>query len=133
MIFEVYYDPVTQGFYQSDINSNIPPTAIKISDKIRWELIRGQAEGKEIHWADGQLVLQEKHLDLVDKVIRERSWRNNELARSDIELYKVQDADPSATGSVSQWRDYRKSLRDWPANPKFPSKESRPIPPDNKD
>lgn len=48
----------------------------------------------------------------------ERDWRNSELSRSDIELYKVQDG--RGTGSVSEWREYRNELRDYPETDDFP-------------
>lgn len=60
----------------------------------------------------------------------ERAWRNLELQRSDVELYKVQDSDPKAVGAVSQWREYRKNLRNWPEHGSFPNKEFRPVSPD---
>lgn len=60
----------------------------------------------------------------------ERVWRNSELNRADIELYKVQDSDSKAVGSVSPWREYRKALRQWPENQHFPDSSKRPIAPD---
>ena len=61
---------------------------------------------------------------------RERQWRDAELARADIELFKVQDSDPKAVGSVADWRQYRKELRAWPEHEGFPSKANRPKAPD---
>ena len=60
----------------------------------------------------------------------ERAWRDSELIRSDIELYKVQDSDPKAVGIVAGWREYRKALRAWPEHKDFPNKEKRPVSPD---
>lgn len=54
----------------------------------------------------------------------ERKWRNDELARADIELLKVQDG--IGTGNVQDWRDYRNALRDWPEHPEFPNQDYRP-------
>ena len=59
---------------------------------------------------------------------RERIWRNAELGRADIELNKVQDG--MGRGTVSQWREYRCSLRDWPENQDFPDSTKRPVAPD---
>lgn len=59
----------------------------------------------------------------------ERDWRDSELIRSDVELYKVQDSDPKAVGTVAGWREYRKALRSWPEHKDFPNKESRPVSP----
>jgi len=61
---------------------------------------------------------------------RERQWRDTELERADVELFKVQDGDPKAVGSVSDWRQYRKELRAWPEHEGFPLKANRPKAPD---
>lgn len=58
----------------------------------------------------------------------ERAWRDAELNRADIELNKVQDG--VGTGTVTQWREYRCALRDWPENELFPDASKRPIAPD---
>ena len=63
----------------------------------------------------------------------ERIWRDSELLRSDIELYKAQDADPKSVGSVTDWRFYRKALRAWPESKGFPKEAYRPIAPDTKE
>ena len=55
----------------------------------------------------------------------ERAWRDAELARADIELNKVQDG--RGTGLVSDWRDYRNVLRDWPEHESFPDSAFRPV------
>jgi len=60
----------------------------------------------------------------------EIAWRDSELTRSDFELNKVQDSDPKAKGSVSDWRNYRKALRSWPESLDFPNKDKRPLSPD---
>ena len=60
----------------------------------------------------------------------EKAWRDSELIRADIELYKVQDSDPKAVGTVAGWREYRKALRAWPEHKDFPNKEKRPVSPD---
>jgi len=60
----------------------------------------------------------------------ERDWRNTELNLADTELSKVQDG--RGKGLTSDWRDYRNSLRDWPAHPQFPDVIHRPSFKDNK-
>lgn len=73
-----------------------------------------------------------KHLNRVSTnlEVQERVWRDKELLRADIELYKVQDSDPKAVGSVAQWREYRKALRSYPESEGFPNKDKRPVAPD---
>ena len=51
----------------------------------------------------------------------EQAWAHSELARSDIELAKVQDSDPRAIGTVGNWRTYRKALRDMNTLDGFPN------------
>jgi len=68
--------------------------------------------------------------DHPDPGVSERVWRDAELARADVELFKVQDSDPKAVGSVADWRQYRKELRAWPEHEGFPSKANRPKAPD---
>lgn len=58
----------------------------------------------------------------------EREWRDAEIARSDIELLKVQDG--MGIGTVTAWREYRCSLRDWPIHADFPDSTKRPVAPD---
>lgn len=66
---------------------------------------------------------------LTQKLVEEeRTWRNIELERADVELNKVQDG--MGIGTVTQWRAYRCELRDWPEHPDFPDSTKRPIAPD---
>ena len=127
---KVYFDPVSKGFYQSDIHIKIPPSAIEITDEKRWELIEGQSNGKVIVVKDNEVTLQDDEPTEEDKAIVERLWRDAELARADIELYKVQDSDPKAVGTVAGWREYRKALRAWPEHKDFPDTSKRPVAPD---
>jgi len=60
-----------------------------------------------------------------------RHWVETEQARITEELNKVQDSDPKATGTVSEWRTYRKSLRAWYEQPSFPDEQTKPIAPDS--
>lgn len=52
------------------------------------------------------------------KCSEERQWRDGELALADIELNIVQDGD--GYGTVTDWRTYRKELRDYPEGINFP-------------
>ena len=54
----------------------------------------------------------------------ERAWRNSELAKTDIELYKLQDG--MEEGSIEALRLYRNALRKWPENENFPDSTYRP-------
>jgi hypothetical protein len=54
---------------------------------------------------------------LADLANTERSWRDAELAKTDIDIYKLEDASSSATA----YRAYRVALRDYPQQPDFPN------------
>ena len=56
----------------------------------------------------------------------ERTWRDAELLKADIEVNKAAD-----TGSATEpaWRQYRQALRNWPQSAEFPAQSCRPTPP----
>lgn len=130
MDFKLYYSAGTGGFYDSRINSKIPDDAVEISQQRYSELRQGEMNGKNIVPNEQGLPNLSAEMSDSSKTQSERSWRNSELSRSDIELNKVQDADPKANGTVSQWRDYRKALRAWPESKDFLNKDKRPVAPD---
>lgn len=132
-MLKVYYDPVSHGFYQTDIHDKIPETSVEITNKERWELVEAAAKGKDISVTDGDILLKDKEISEDFIIYTERCWRNSELIRADIELAKVQDSDPKNKGSVTEWRAYRKELRSWPEQHGFPNKNNRPVAPDLKE
>lgn len=75
-----------------------------------------------------------KIIDLPAKELKEvnthneRAWRNAELDRADTQLKIAEDGD--GVGTVEEWREYRKSLRKWPEDKKFPDSSFRPKAPD---
>ncbi len=126
-----YYSPSLKGFLHSDVNTTIPKDAIEITDDYKQQLLSGQSNLKSIVIGEGGYpVLQDITETTVQVERRERDWRDKELIRADIELYKLQDSDTKASGSVGGWRSYRKNLRAWPEDKKFPNKEFRPSAPD---
>lgn len=127
---KVYYDDLTKGFYQDDIHKRIPKTAIEIPDALRWKLLTDSSAGAEIVVIDGVVTTRVVPADLENI---ERCWRDEQLLKADLELYKVQDADPKAVGTVAEWREYRKLLRAWPENSNFPNKSYRPLMPGNRE
>ncbi len=101
-----------EGRYHPSLISKIAPSHVKVGMTHDNGSFYWVQESKEV--LEGQ----------------ERAWRDVELARADIELNKVQDADPSSKGSVSDWRSYRKALRQLPENQSFPNISARPLAPD---
>src|SRR5690554_636524 len=118
----MFYSKQTGGFYDPEIHgNNIPEDAVEISKELHSSLLQGQASGKVIVSDEsGYPVLSDPVITQEDLEVFERIWRDAELNRSDIELNKVQDSDPKAKGSVSDWRTYRKELRAWPESENFP-------------
>lgn len=105
--------------------------SIELTDDEFTALFKGQELGKQIvKGEDGRPKLATANSDSTYIVNSERSWRDKELSRTDIEIYKVQDSDTNSTGTISQWREYRKALRAWPQHKDFPNKDSRPKAPD---
>ena len=107
---------IPAGCIDTDI---IPPTVDDPSSYVFW---------REGNWWIGHYIDPNapKPEDLA------RIWRDAELARSDIMLYKIQDGMPNL-GSVGDWRKYRIALRTWPEVEGFPSVHTRPVAPDFKE
>lgn len=128
----IFYSPRTNGFYRKNINGkNIPEDAVEIEDSQYEHLMLCQMDGGQIKSGVGGLPeIYDTSLAIGNLISLERLWRGLELARSDIELYKVQDFDIKATGSVGDWRSYRKELRAWPEDVNFPKQQFRPKAPD---
>lgn len=122
----IYYHKVKRGFV---LNSDGDDT-IGLTKEEYNNLLSEQSLGRRIVNDSDVVVSKLVNKDLVNI---ERSWRDAELQRSDIELNKVQDSDPKAFGVVADWRVYRKQLRAWPEHQEFPNKQFRPVPPDLKE
>lgn len=128
---KIYFSVDTQGFYHEGLHKNIPADAFEISQKDYNDYYTKLCNGFKATLVEGVITFTQQVL--ADDGKEERAWRDFELQRADLELYKVQDSDPKAFGSVSQWREYRKQLRAWPESEKFPDKTFRPEAPDYKE
>lgn len=127
---KIYFDPTSMGFYTSEYFKTFPTKSIEISTDTYKELLAGESQGMQISCDEnGKPFLKEPEVDLEFLTSQENAWIKKELSFASNELEKVQDSDPKAVGTVSQWRDYRKALRAWPEHEDFPNKESRPVPP----
>lgn len=130
---KMLYSFSTKGFYDKTLHKTIPEDAIEISDSTYTHLLTGKNSGKAVTLEDGVLILTDVDVTTSASIVSERHWRDSELDRADVELYKVQDSDSKSIGSVSDWRTYRKALRSWPEQKDFPNIEFRPKAPDNKE
>jgi hypothetical protein len=136
-----YFSPTTLGFYPEEFKNDYlktqtwPQDCFKISESVFKEFAltpapvgkqRGVDSLNQVCWV--VVELSEK-----DRVFFENEWISSEIYRVREELEKVQDSDPSSTGSVTDWRNYRKLLRQWSSHENFPHIEYRPIAPDYKE
>lgn len=133
-----YYSPLKDSFFPTKwkedyVNAGAwPADAVEIPYDIFKEFSLKNNPGKKRVYNNSQFYWEDIEV-IIDYSLEERIWRDGELVRSDIELNKVQDADPKCNGTVSQWREYRKALRAWPEHKDFPKKEFRPRSPDFKE
>lgn len=80
---------------------------------------------------DGNIIAPQTYIDYLieetaeQKKASERQWRDSELSRADIEIYKLEDIN----GDTSEWRVYRMKLRTYPETSDFPN-GTRPTAPD---
>jgi hypothetical protein len=51
----MYYSPTTKGFYDPEINTDIPSDKVSLTDQQYQELMVAQSEGKVISVVNGQL------------------------------------------------------------------------------
>jgi hypothetical protein len=136
MASNYFFSPSTKNFYPKELiteykDSNSLPDDIIESSQEEYNVYTGLPPSNKTLGAVGNkptwLPLNPSEVALAEL---ERLWRNNELKRADICLYMAQDSDHNSVGSVSEWREYRKKLRAWPADSLFPDQLSRPIAPD---
>ncbi len=91
-------------------------------------VFKGERNAETGEWVGVWEDAGEQGVSAEQSSLLERLWRNAEIQRADIELNKVQDG--MGTGTVSAWREYRCSLRNWPESPDFPDSTKRPVAPD---
>lgn len=137
---KIYFSPLQLAFYPEDFRDDYdragawPADAFLVPYTSFTKFALTPApKNKKLGCKSGLPEWVDIELTVSDLELAERFWRNSELVRADVELSKAQDSDPKAVGSVTQWRDYRKALRAWPAEEGFPSPNLRPNPPDNKE
>jgi hypothetical protein len=133
----IYYSPANDAFYPDNLLYEAVPADVEVVSKedfITYSLSQppsGKRRGRDSHgkfcWVTSTTI------ETATPEQSERDWRDSQLILADIEIYKIQDTDSNAQGSVSAWRSYRKSLRHWPEHQNFPNKASRPKAPDFKE
>lgn len=132
----VYFSQTKQAFYPEDLldayreSDTLPEDIVEITEEQYNEFFSKINSGYRVVNVRGAFKAERFSEEQPNNPESERMWRDAELERADVELFKVQDGDPKAAGSVADWRQYRKELRAWPEHKDFPSKANRPKAPD---
>lgn len=133
---KIFYSSFKNSWYPEDFLQDytyLPDDLIEISESVYEEFVLNPSPvGKKYKYIDGKFQWVDIEKSPEEFSIEEKYWRDCELQRADYELNKVQDSDPKAIGTVGEWRNYRKELRNWPENKDFPDQMKRPISPDGK-
>ncbi|UWS65376.1 phage tail assembly chaperone [Pseudomonas mosselii] len=129
------FSPTTDLFYNSRIHKEIPSDAIEVTKEEYRVLLAGRNAGQRIVLDDGKLVLADLIISQDQLELRERAWRDNQLAgvqwirdrhRDQVEI----GAPPTlAAEQFNELLVYLQALRDWPQSEQFPEVEHRPVAP----
>lgn len=131
------FSPSTELFYSTRIHSEVPGDAIEVSDSEYKEFLIGRNAGQRIVLDNGVLVLAspDPELELEQVKVRERSWRDTEVASAAWIRERHRDEQElgiATTLSPEQFAEllgYIQQLRDWPQSESFPQEPQRPVPP----
>lgn len=93
------------------LNASIPETVRYVGDWEEFNIVQPATPKAEL-----------KELAKVADTARERGWREEELFYTDTRINILEDDNLDS----KVWREYRKSLRQWPAHKNFPKEKYRP-------
>ncbi|UWS68427.1 phage tail assembly chaperone [Pseudomonas mosselii] len=131
------FSPSTELFYSTRIHSEIPVDAIEVSDSEYKNFLIGRNAGQRIVLDNGALVLAspDPELEMEQVKVRERSWRDAEVASAAWIRDRHRDEQElgiATTLSPEQFAEllgYIQQLRDWPQSESFPHIPQRPVAP----
>lgn len=131
-----FYSATNNNFLSEDYiedykaSNSWPDDAKEVTNEVFQEFaLDAPPEGKErTANSEGLPSWTDKVLSASYTAQNERSWRDVELDKADIALFKIQDGETS-TSNEAAWRQYRKDLRAWPQSKDFPKVEKRPVSP----
>jgi hypothetical protein len=84
----MYYSPSTKGFYDPEINSNIPSDKVSLTDQEYQELMAAQSAGKVISVVNGALVSS----DPAPVVVTDSAWNaaiDSQLMTADLKIIRA--------------------------------------------
>lgn len=131
-----YFLAQTLGFLCSDEHEPaLLEQAVKITDLEYQKLFEGQGQGKAIAADElGRPILVERPGPAPEtQALIERTWRDGQLQQTDGVVARHRDeldAGGGTTLSAAQFQslqDYRRLLRQWPAQDEFPASDKRPV------
>lgn len=112
------FSPSQRQFYVRGIHSKIPADVVEASSAVHAEFMAAQARGEHHTIKGGKLVKIEPPAAAIDALAAAaRRRRDGLLAAAD--WTQLPDAPLSKTAQRA-WKAYRASLRDLPAQPRFP-------------
>lgn len=135
---DIYYSPSTPGFFSAVIyrKEQMPSDVVPITPEQHQALMLGESLGKVIGIdGNGVPVLLDPVVLPVDTAVRERDWRDAELAsvmwlrerhRDQLEVSSPTTLSAEQFGELLT---YIQALRDWPQSADFPDSLLRPVPP----
>ena len=112
-----FYSPSTKGFYNSDVNSEIPEDAVKITEEEYCNLYEGQSCGKIIVYKDKKLSLDIYKPSEEDLSRRAKAKRSELLKETD---WVVLRAKETGKQIPAIWKSYRQALRDITLQDNYP-------------
>ncbi|AZC16695.1 MULTISPECIES: tail fiber assembly protein [Pseudomonas] len=131
-----YFLAQTLGFLCSDEHEPaLLEQAVKITDLEYQKLFEGQAQGRAIAADElGRPILVERPGPSAETLaLIERAWRDGQLQETDGVVARHRDeldAGGATSLSAAQFQslqDYRRLLRQWPAQDDFPASDKRPV------
>lgn len=131
-----YFLAQTLGFLCSDEHEPaLLEQAVKITDLEYQKLFEGQARGQAIAADElGRPILVKRPGPAPEtQALIERTWRDGQLQQTDGVVARHRDeldAGGATSLSAAQFQslqDYRRLLRQWPAQDEFPASDKRPV------
>lgn len=134
----IFYSATTGGFYDTEINSEIPGDAVEISFDERARLLTGEANGQRIvPGNDGKPVLDDPIPPTKEELAAGAlQQRDSLLAVAAIRIAPLQDAvdeeeaTESEAAALKLWKQYRIKLNRIQEQTGFPDKVDWPISPE---
>lgn len=133
----IFFSATELGFYDSTIISDIPVDCVEVSLDSHRALMDGQTAGMAIAADEfgGPILIDRPPLSAEVQAAVERAWRDAQLALTDPLVSRHRDEVEEGVATTltpeqyAELQEYRRALRNWPEEGKFPLIDHRPPPP----